>query len=117
MVAWPRRTGPRASLESLRSPLRPGAHLPLLQANSGMGHASGATSRAGRQVELADRGGLHATAPGASVCGGSTAALGEAIHSGQADPESGSPDSFGAFGGVRDARQATETLRTLTRTA
>ena len=64
-------------------------------------------------MELANLGSLHATAPGASVCGGPKAALEEAIHSGQADSVSGSPDGFGAFGGFRDARQATETLRTL----
>jgi hypothetical protein len=68
-------------------------------------------------MELDDRGGLGSVASGASVCGGAKAALGEAIHSGQADPVSGSPDGLGAFGEVRNSRQATETLRTLAREA
>jgi hypothetical protein len=48
----------------VRTPVRPGAHRPLLQADPRLGHATAAPSRAGRTVDLAGPGGLCPAAPG-----------------------------------------------------
>src|SRR5215211_6950192 len=85
VVAWPRRTRPRPSLESILQEVRPGAYLPLPQADLGMDHPTGTPPGAGRPLELADPGGLRAAASGASLRCGPEAALGEALRPWPAD--------------------------------
>ena len=73
--------GPRSHLALLRKALRPGAHLPLPQAEHGMDHPSGSPPRAGRPVDVAGRGRLHTAKVGArsvsrtSGCRGSGATM------------------------------------------
>ena len=54
---------------------------------------------------------LHAFAPGESERGGHEAAVGEALRSGKADADAGTPGGFDTFGPIGDAREAAETLR------
>jgi hypothetical protein len=78
-----------------------------------MDHPSGAPPRAGRPLELADLGGLYATAPGSSVRGRPEVALGEALRPWPVDPVSSPPRRFGAFAAVGYAREAAKPLRAL----
>src|SRR5215211_4878330 len=79
VVGWLWRAGPRSPLARLRPQIRPGAHLPLPQTDLGVDRPASASSGAGRPLELADLGGIHAAAPGTSVRSGSEAPLGEAL--------------------------------------
>jgi hypothetical protein len=60
----PRPTGPRPVLARLHPPLRPRAHLPLLQAGPGLDHPAGAHARAGRPLDLAGAHRLHPASSG-----------------------------------------------------
>jgi DDE superfamily endonuclease len=60
VVAGSERTGSGPSVARLRAALRPGAYLPLPQADFGMDHPSGAPPRAGRPVDVAGASSLHA---------------------------------------------------------
>ncbi len=113
VVARPRgnRAGVGADLALVRQEVRPGAHLPLPQADLGMDHPSVSPPRAGRPVDVAGGGRLHAVAPGPPMRGGSAVAMGEALRSGTADARAGPSCRFGAFGASGGAREAAETLR------
>jgi hypothetical protein len=119
VVGWPRgeRAGSELALACLREALRPGTHLPLPQADVRMDQPPVSSPRAGRSVDVAGGGGLHAAAPGESERGGHEAAVGEALRSGPADPDAGTPGGFDTFGSVGDAREAAETLREVARKA
>jgi hypothetical protein len=82
-----------------------------------MDHTSGATSRAGRPVDVAGGGRFHPTQVGAHVRCGPEATLGAPLRQRPPYTGSGPPRSFGAFGAPRHTRQAAKTLRALTRTA
>jgi len=68
--------GSGSHLALLRQALRPGAHLPFPQAKHGMDDAEGSPPRAGRPVELAGCGRLHAAKVGARPCCGPASAMG-----------------------------------------
>jgi hypothetical protein len=74
VVARCGRTRPRAPLASLRQAFRPRAHLPLLQTDALVDNSSPQASRAGRPLQLADVGHLHAALrlarPCVEDCGG-----------------------------------------------
>ena len=117
-VLWLWWHGPEGTAPDLRSPLallrqalRPGAHLPLPQAEHGMDHPSGSPPRAGRPVELAGGGRLHAAKVGARACCGPEAAVGAPLRCGSADARAGPSGGFVAFGGDGHAGEGAETLR------
>src|SRR3982751_1913353 len=53
--------GPRRPLAGVRPSVRPGAHLPLLQADAQLDHAARPPPRAGGSLDLARAAGLHPT--------------------------------------------------------
>jgi hypothetical protein len=79
VVAWLRRgrPGPCSALEGLRAALRPGAHLPLPQADFGMDHPSRGPPRTDRPLDVARARSLYPTAPSApsAPVGGGSASL------------------------------------------
>jgi DDE superfamily endonuclease len=108
---------PRSALARLRQALRPGAHLPLLQAEHGMDHAEGAPPRAGRSMDVAGFGSFHPAQAGAGVRCGPKATVGAPLRRRSPDTGTGPPGRFVAFGAPGHARQAAETLRQITRQA
>ena len=106
-----------SNLALLRQALRPGAHLPLLQAEHGMDHAEGAPPRAGRSMDVAGFGSFHPAEAGAGVRCGPKATVGAPLRRRSPDTGTGPPGSFVAFGAPGHARQAAETLRQITRQA
>jgi hypothetical protein len=64
VVGRPRHLRSRPCLAGVRSPVRPGAHRPVLQADPRLDHAQAAASRAGRPLDLAGAGRLCPAAPG-----------------------------------------------------
>src|SRR3712207_4721231 len=113
MVAWAGgdNAGPRSPLTRVREALRPGAHLALPQAGYGVDHPSGSSPRAGRPVELAGCGRVHAAKVSSRPCCGPASAVGAPLRYGSADACTGPPGSFVAFGGAGHAREGAETLR------
>src|SRR4051795_8443635 len=77
----------RPVLAGLHPPVRPGAHLPLLQAGPGLDHSAGAHARAGRPLDLAGAAGLHPAAAGPTDRRGHAVALGTAPAGAPADPD------------------------------
>ncbi len=111
-----RRAGPRSVLAGLHPALRPGTHVPFLQAGAGLNHCAGAHSRAGRPLDLADAGRLHPAAAGPSAHRRHAAALGTPVADRPADSNPHPPRFPPAAAGAGHPGQSTETLRTLTRT-
>ena len=91
VVARPRRARPRRPLAGVRPPLRPGAHLPLLQADAQLDHAARPPPRAGRPLDLAGAARLHPAPPRPSLGRRSAPALGAA-----APPERLTPSASAA---------------------
>jgi hypothetical protein len=106
VVARPWRTEPRPPLADVRSALRPGAHLPLPQADARVDHPSGAPSGAGRPLDVAGARRVCAAVPGAPVRGGSAASLEAPLHSCLPSTVPDSSRCFGAFIGAGHAREA-----------
>ena len=119
VVARPGRdgAGPRSALARLRQALRPGAHLPLLQAEHGMDHAEGAPPRAGRSMDVAGFGSFHPAEAGAGVRCGPKATVGAPLRRRSPDTGTGPPGSFVAFGAPGHAGEGAETLREVSREA
>jgi hypothetical protein len=65
VVEWAKRGGSQSPVALLLSQVRPRAHDPLPEANPGLDHAEGATSRAGRSVDVAGVGRLRPAQAGA----------------------------------------------------
>ena len=117
VVAWPWRPGPGRALAGVRPPVRPGAHLPLLQADAQLDHPARPPPRAGRSLDLAGAAGLHPTPPGPPRDRGSAPAVGAAPASGPAcpHPRPRAPGVSAPPGRPRHARQRAKTLRPLAR--
>src|SRR5918994_3202385 len=107
--------GSGSNLALLRKALRPGAPLPLPQAEHGMDYPSGKAPRAGGQVDVVGAGRLHAAKVSARACCGSEAALGTPLRGGSPYARAGPSGSFVAFGGAWHAGEGAETLREVSR--
>ena len=109
--------GPRSHLALLRKTLRPGAHLPLPQAEYGVDYPSGSSPRAGRPLELAYLGRLYTAKVGARACRGPQVAVGAALRCGSPYAGTGPSGGFVAFGADGHASEGAETLRKISREA
>ncbi len=116
VVGRSRRPGPEPPLAGLHPPLRPGTHVPFLQAGPGLDHPADPHPRAGRPLDLADPGRLHPAAAGPSDHRRHPAALGTPVAARPADSNLHPPRFRPAATGAGHPGQSTETLRTLTRT-
>src|SRR4051812_11245271 len=105
-----------AVLWRARPPLRPGAYLPLLQADAQLDHAPRPPPRAGRSLDLAGPAGLHPTPTGPLRHRGPAPPRGAPPASDPPRPHAGSraPGVSAAPGRPRLARRSAKTLRTVT---
>ena len=95
----------------LRQAFRPGAHLPLFQADFGMDYAERAPPRAGGPVDVVGFGRFHPAEAGEGMRCGPQATVGASLRHRPPDADPSPSRSFGAFGAPGHARQAAETLR------
>src|SRR5512135_3799274 len=101
-------------LARLPPPLRPRAHLPLLQTGPGLDHPAGAHPRAGRPLDLADPRRLHPAAAGPPDHRRRPVALGTLTADLAVDSDPHPPRFRWTAAGARHPGQPTETLRPLT---